>query len=80
MTDQTPMTGPDHVREALRLSREAGSTGDRDLAQVKALRAQVHATLAQTAATVDKKRWNDGSVTRSRQDEQAWHKVFAVSD
>ncbi len=77
MTDPTPMTGPQHVQEALRLSDLAQGQNS-ELAQCNLIRAQVHAILANTAAMVDKRRYNDGSEVRDHGQEDAWHRVFAV--
>lgn len=86
----TPMTGPEHVAEALRLAGLAeqpyldspggnGTYRPTDEQRYRMLmRAHLHANLARTAAMVDKRQWNDGSVTRSDKDEQAWHDTFGV--
>ncbi len=65
------MNGPEHYKEAERLTNLAHDMADQD-DQVRAdfivARAQVHATLALAAATVDVGMTYDGSIG----DEQAW--------
>ncbi|MFF0822472.1 hypothetical protein ACFYUR_19085 [Micromonospora haikouensis] len=80
MTD-TPMTGPDHVREALRLADLADKPGlgPSDEQRYRMLmRAHLHANLARTAAMVDAQLYIDGTSSRSGQSVDAWHEVFAV--
>lgn len=85
MTDPKPMTGPQHVREALRLAALAeastwdGVNAPSDEQRYRMLiRAQLHANLARTAAMVDSQ-WYSGEVeSRSDSDRDAWHEVFAV--
>ncbi|GGM27690.1 hypothetical protein GCM10011608_10620 [Micromonospora sonchi] len=90
MTDPKPMTGPEHVKEALRLADLAdqkehalpGGNGYYTPTDAQRdrwlMRAHLHANLARTAAMVDTRRFNDGTQIRSRSDEQAWHEVFAA--
>lgn len=92
MTDtlMQAMTGPDHVREALRLADLAeqqhidlpggnGACTPSDEQRHRLLmHAHLHASLAHTAAMVDSRRYNDGTVSRDRQVERAWHEVFNV--
>lgn len=91
----SPMTGPDHVREALRLEalaekeKWADSCGypfdPTDAERDRALmRAHLHASLARTAAMVDATTWGAGSsggprTYRDRATQDAWHELFGVN-
>lgn len=87
---QTDMTGPQHVREALRLADLAeqdhiplaagGTYTPTDEQRYRLLmRAHLHANLARTAAMVDAHRFNGGEEHRDADTRRAWHDVFAVS-
>ncbi|MFI6228689.1 hypothetical protein ACIBCR_15410 [Micromonospora echinospora] len=89
--DPKPMTGPEHVREALRLADYAdqeewplphgGYERPTDEQRYrKLMRAHLHANLARTAALVDARHWNDGTVSRDRAEQEAWHRVFSVGN
>ncbi|QKW15439.1 hypothetical protein [Verrucosispora sp. NA02020] len=90
MTDPKPMTGPEHVCEALRLAALAdqkdhllpGGNGTYNPTDAQRdrwlMRAHLHANLARTAAMVDTYRYSDTGEIRSQSSRNAWHEVFAV--
>lgn len=83
-TDRTNLTGPQHVELALQLADlaeqrtwEEGEPSDEQRYRML-MRAHLHANLARTAAMVDGRRFDDGSVRQSADVRRAWHEVFAV--
>ncbi|MFG2046068.1 hypothetical protein ACGFIW_01390 [Micromonospora sp. NPDC048935] len=79
------LTGPQHVKEALRLAEQAeqptwdGVNRPSDEQRYRMLmRAHLHANLARTAAMVDSHHYSDGSVRQDGDTRRAWHQTFSV--